>query len=54
MVNQLRGLVSDATLLAQLPFVGDVQKELEQLEEQKQANIDMYSFQNNQEETVNE
>lgn len=54
MVNQLRGLVSDATLLAQLPFVGDVQKELEQLEEQKQANIDMYSFQNSQEETVNE
>jgi len=33
MVNQLRGLVSDATLLSQLPFVTDVDRELEILQE---------------------
>ena len=54
MVNQLRGLVSDATLLAQLPFVSDVQKELEQLEEQKQANMALYNFPTNNEEVTNE
>ena len=57
MVNQLRGLVSDATLLSQIPFVGDVRKELETLQEQKTANLDMYGFnttEQNQEEVVNE
>ena len=54
MVNQLRGLVSDATLLAQLPFISDVQKELEQLEEQKQANMALYNFPTNNEEVTNE
>lgn len=57
MVNQLRGLVSDATLLSQLPFVTDVDRELEILQEQKTANLDMYSFNTTaqtQEEVVNE
>lgn len=57
MVNQLRGLVSDATLLSQLPFVTDVDRELEILQEQKTANLDMYGFnttEQTQEEEVND
>lgn len=44
LVNSLKGVVSDATLLSQLPFVSDVNAELEALQAQKQANIAMYSF----------
>ena len=44
MVNQLRGLVSDATLLTQIPFVGDIKKELELLNEQKEAQMALYDF----------
>lgn len=44
MVNSLKGSVSDATLLAQLPFISDVNAELEKLQEQKKANMEMYSF----------
>lgn len=44
MINSLQGIVSDATLLSQLPFVADVNAELEALHEQKQANLAMYSF----------
>jgi SPP1 family phage portal protein len=44
MVNALKGSVSDATLLAQLPFIDDVSAELEALEAQKQANLSLYSF----------
>ena len=41
-VNGLRGLVSDETLLEQIPFVTDVPQELEKLGAQKQSNIDLY------------
>lgn len=44
MINALKGSVSDATLLSQLPFVSDVNKELEALQEQKQSNMEMYGF----------
>jgi SPP1 family phage portal protein len=44
LVNALKGTVSDATLLAQLPFITDVQAELEAIQAQKQANMAMYSF----------
>ena len=44
LVNALKGTVSDATLLSQLPFVEDVNAELKALEEQKQANMALYSF----------
>ena len=44
MVNSLKGTVSDATLLAQIPFVDDVNAELEALKAQKQENMDLYSF----------
>lgn len=43
MVQQLKGIVSDKTLLAQLPFVEDPAGELEQLEEQDQG-IDLDSI----------
>lgn len=44
LVNSLKGTVSDATLLAQLPFIDDVNAELEKVQEQKQANMELYSF----------
>ena len=48
-VNSLRGLVSDKTLLAQLPFISNVELEMEQLEEQKKQNVSLYSFSNYEE-----
>lgn len=44
LINSLRGLVSDATLLSQLDFIGDVNAEMEAVSEQKAANMAMYSF----------
>ena len=44
LVNSLKGTVSDATLLSQLPFITDVNAELEALSAQKQANMELYSF----------
>ena len=35
MINKLRGLVSDETLIAQLPFVTDIQAELERVAEEE-------------------
>ena len=43
-INQLRGIVSDKTLISLLPFIKDVDAEVEQLQEQKEANMDMYGF----------
>ena len=44
MINSLKGSVSDATLLSQLPFITDVNRELEAVQEQKAANMEMYGF----------
>ena len=44
LVNSLKGIVSDATLLSQLDFVPDVNAELEALQEQKAANMELYGF----------
>lgn len=44
LVNSLHGLVSDKTLLSLLPFVDDVDAELESLAAQKQENMALYSF----------
>lgn len=44
MINSLKGTVSDATLLGMLPFVDDVNAELEALKEQREANMALYSF----------
>lgn len=43
-VNSLRGLVSDETLLTLLPFITDAKAELEKLKAQQEANMAMYSF----------
>ena len=42
MINSFRGLVSDETLLGQVDFVTDVQKELERVNEQKESNMELY------------
>jgi SPP1 family phage portal protein len=44
LVNALKGTVSDATLLSQLPFVDDVNAELEALKAQKEASMELYGF----------
>ena len=44
MINSLKGTVSDATLLSQLPFIPDVNAELEAVQDQKAANMEMYGF----------
>ena len=44
MVNSLQGIVSNETLLAQLPFITDVAVELEKVNEQKQSNAAMYGL----------
>lgn len=43
MVNDLRGLVSDETLLAQIPFVKDVAQELERIQKQNEPYLDPYA-----------
>ena len=44
LINALKGTVSDATLLGQLDFVSDVNAELEALQEQRAAQMDLYGF----------
>jgi SPP1 family phage portal protein len=44
MINSLKDTVSDATLLGQLDFIPDVNAELEAIQEQKSANMALYSF----------
>ena len=43
-VNQLRGLVSDETLLSQIPFVDDAEEELKKTQAEKQENMKLYDF----------
>lgn len=54
LVNALKGTVSDATLLSQIPFVADVQKELDAIKKQKQENISLYSFGSDEEDEIDE
>ena len=44
MVNSLRGIVSNKTLLSQIPFVTDINQEMENMKEQNAANMEMYNF----------
>lgn len=53
-INSLKGSVSDATLLAQIPFVTDVNSELEALKQQKAENMELYGFGNFGSENENE
>ena len=50
MINTLKGTVSDKTLISMLPFVEDAEAELEALQEQKTANMALYSFGNHTDE----
>lgn len=43
-INQLRGLVSDETLLSQIPFVDDAKEELKKAQAEKQENMKLYDF----------
>lgn len=42
MVSTLQGIVSDETLLAQIPFVEDPWKEAEKVKEQKEENVEQF------------
>lgn len=42
LINSLKGTVSDETLLAQLPFINDVEAELEKVRAQKESNLDLF------------
>ena len=44
LITALKGTVSDRTLLGMLPFVDDVEAELKAVQEQKKANMNLYSF----------
>lgn len=44
LVNSLKGIVSDKTLLGQLPFIDDIESEIEAVEAQKKANLAAYDF----------
>lgn len=44
LINALKGTVSDATLLSQLPFITDVNAELEAVRKQQEANMAIYNF----------
>ena len=49
-INSLKGIVSDATLLSQLDFIADVNAELEAVQQQKLHNMELYSFGSSEEE----
>ena len=44
LVNTLKGIVSDRTLLGMIPFVDDVESELEAVKQQKAENMMLYNF----------
>lgn len=44
LINTLKGTVSDKTLLAQLPFIKDVEAEIDAVNQQKAANMALYAF----------
>ena len=47
LIAQLKGTVSDRTLLSLLPFVSDIDKELEMVKETKLENQEIYGFGDN-------
>lgn len=47
LVNSLQGIVSNKTLLSLLPFVKDVDAEVEAVAKQKQESMDMFGFTDN-------
>lgn len=54
-VNSLRGLVSDETLLGLLPFIDDVAAEIKRIQKQREENMELYQMNTNfNEEDINE
>lgn len=47
MVQALKDVVSQRTLLTQIPFIEDVEAEIEELDKQAEKNADLYGFNNN-------
>ena len=47
MVQALKDVVSTETLLKQIPFIEDVDAELERLDDEAAKNADLYGFNNN-------
>lgn len=47
MINTMKDVVSKRTLIAQIPFVEDVEAELEELDKEAQKTADIYGFDNN-------
>lgn len=52
LITKLKGTVSEKTLLSLLPFVSDVDKELEMVAETKLENAQLYGFGNNSQDDV--
>lgn len=48
MVNALKDILSKRTIIKQVPFVEDVEAELEELDKEAEKNADLYGFNNNQ------
>lgn len=51
---QYKGLVSDKTLLEQIPFVKDAEEEIEEVKKQTEENMSLYNFPVNEEEDEEE
>ncbi len=51
---EYRGLVSDRTLLEQIPFVDNVDDEIAEVQQQKEDNMSLYNFPVNEEEDEEE
>ena len=45
-VNSLRGLVPDITLLSQIPFIDNPKEQIDLLQQEKEANMSLYNFSN--------
>lgn len=54
MINQLRGLVSSKTLIAQLPFIQNIDQEMDAIEEENATNSALYNFSSGTEEDIDE
>ena len=51
---QYKGLVSDKTLLEQIPFVKNVDEEMEEVKKQTEDNMSLYNFPVSEEEDEEE
>lgn len=47
-ITKLKGIISDKTLLGQIPFIDDVEKEIEQLDMEADKEADRFGYNNNE------